>query len=54
MQDGDVLLEFDGETVFGVDDLHRLLTFERASRNVPAKILRAGNVLSIAVKPLPD
>jgi S1-C subfamily serine protease len=51
---GDVLLEFDGETVFGVDDLHRLLTFERASRDVPTKILRAGKVMPVVVRPLPD
>jgi len=54
MHAGDVLLEFDGETVFGVDDLHRLLTFERASRDVPAKILRTGKILAVVVRPLPD
>ena len=54
MQVGDVLLEFDGETVFGVDDLHRLLTFERASKDVEAKILRAGKVSTVTVRPLPD
>jgi len=54
VQAGDVLLKFDGETVFGVDDLHRLLTFERASRDIPIEILRVGKVLPIAVRPLPD
>jgi S1-C subfamily serine protease len=54
LQAGDVLLEFDGETVFGVDDLHRLLTFERASREVSTKVLRVGKVLPLSVRPLPN
>jgi S1-C subfamily serine protease len=54
MQDGDVLLSFDNEPVFGVDDLHRLLTFERASRDIPATILRAGKTVDLIIQPLPD
>ena len=34
VQNGDVLLEFDSEPVFGVDHLHRLLTAERANIDV--------------------
>jgi S1-C subfamily serine protease len=54
LRDGDVLLAFDGEAIFAVDDLHRLLTIERAARDVPVKILRAGNILELAVRPTPD
>src|SRR5215469_4940934 len=34
LQSGDVLLEFAGETVSGVDQLHRLLTADRANTDV--------------------
>ncbi|HEX3485942.1 MAG TPA: trypsin-like peptidase domain-containing protein [Micropepsaceae bacterium] len=54
LQDGDVLLTFDNEPIFGVDDLHRLLTFERASRDIPATILRAGKTVDLIIQPLPD
>jgi S1-C subfamily serine protease len=54
MRDGDILLAFDGEAIFAVDDLHRLLTIERAARDVPVKILRAGTILELAVRPTPD
>jgi S1-C subfamily serine protease len=54
LRDGDVLLAFDGEAIFAVDDLHRLLTIARAARDVPVQVLRAGTVLALTVRPLPD
>jgi serine protease Do len=54
LRDGDVLLAFDGEAIFAVDDLHRLLTIERAGRDVPLKVLRTGKVMDLAVRPIPD
>ena len=54
LRDGDVMLEFDNQKIFAVDDLHRLLTVERASRVLRAKILRAGEVLDREIQPLPD
>ena len=41
---GDVILGFAGEALRGVDDLHRLLTIERAGTEVPIEILRAGRL----------
>ena len=48
---GDVLLEFAGEEVFTVDDLHRLLTAELADRAQPIKVLRSGGFKEFAVAP---
>ena len=54
LRNGDVLLEFAGETISGVDDLHRLLTIERAGRDIPVKFLRAGQVFERTVRPAAD
>ena len=51
---GDVVLEFDGATVSGVDDLHRLLIGDRAGTAVPIRILRAGRPLELSITPEPD
>jgi S1-C subfamily serine protease len=51
---GDVILAFAGETVSGVDDLHRLLTDERAGRACELRLLRAGKGMSLAVCPEAD
>jgi S1-C subfamily serine protease len=53
-QAGDVLLAFDGETVASVDDLHRMLTAERAGRIVEAKVMRMGRVETLIVVPRAD
>jgi S1-C subfamily serine protease len=52
--DGDLLLEFAGEKLAGVDDLHRLLTFERAGRDIAVRLLRAGQILKKSVRPASD
>jgi S1-C subfamily serine protease len=51
---GDVILAFAGETASGVDDLHRLLTAERAGRVCELRVLRAGKVMSLTVRPEAD
>jgi S1-C subfamily serine protease len=48
---GDVLLEFAGEDVATVDDLHRLLTAEIADRSQPIKVLRSGGFKDFSVNP---
>ena len=48
---GDTLLAFGGEPVTGVDDLHRLLTAERAGRDTKLQILRAGELLAPTIRP---
>ena len=51
---GDVVLTVAGETIRGVDDMHRLLTGERANTELPAEILRAGQLLALTVIPEAD
>jgi S1-C subfamily serine protease len=51
---GDVLLSFDGETVASVDDLHRMLTAERAGRTVEAEVMRMGRIETLIVVPRAD
>jgi len=51
---GDVILDFGGELVSGVDDLHRLLIGDRAGRPIPIHILRTGRPLELLVTPEPD
>ena len=48
---GDILLQFAGEEIFTVDDLHRLLTAERADDSQPLKVLRSGGFQSFTVHP---
>jgi S1-C subfamily serine protease len=51
VQRGDVIVDFDGTPVAGVDDLHRALTVERAGRMVPVTLLRRAEKLSLTAVP---
>ncbi len=51
---GDVLLDLAGVPITGVDALHRLLTFVRASQLLELRIMRAGRLLSVTVQPEAD
>jgi S1-C subfamily serine protease len=48
---GDVMLDFDGAAIAGLDHLHRLLTAELAAREVPVRVLRRGKLLELTVRP---
>ena len=54
LQEGDLLLELDGESITGVDRLHRLLTAERAGQEVAVRLLRRGKPHSIRLTPEAD
>jgi S1-C subfamily serine protease len=54
VQKGDVVLEFAGAPVFGVDDLHRLLTAEIAGRETTITVLRAAKIQTLSVTPQLD
>ena len=54
LQAGDLLLAFDGEIVASVDDLHRMLTGERAGRPSEAEVLRQGRIDRVTVTPRAD
>src|SRR5437763_15121283 len=41
---GDIVLRLAGQAITGVDDLHRLLTGERAITELPVEVLRAGKL----------
>ncbi len=51
LQPGDLIVEFAGEPVRSVDDLHRLLTEERIGELIPIKILRRGELRRVLVTP---
>jgi S1-C subfamily serine protease len=54
LRQGDLILEFDSQPVFTVDDLHRLLTNEAAGRDVPVKVLRQAKIETLTVRPDAD
>src|SRR5687768_9651661 len=51
LQDGDVILAFDGQTVSGIDDLHRLLGDERIGMPAAIVVLRRGRRASLTITP---
>jgi S1-C subfamily serine protease len=54
LQKGDVLLDFAGEAVSGVDHLHRLLTADRVDLEIPVRVLRRGKLVELTVCPAAD
>ena len=48
---GDIVIDFDGYPVRGIDDLHKLLTDERIGRNVPVTVIRGVQKLVLTVVP---
>lgn len=49
---GDLMLSLDGQTISSADDLHRLLTAERANRSVSVQVLRSAAMHDISITPL--
>src|SRR5215211_4756242 len=48
---GDLVVEFDGFPIRGIDDLHRLLTDERIGKRVPVTVIRGVQKLTIELVP---
>ena len=48
---GDLIVEFDGDPIRGIDDLHRLLTDERIGKKTPVTIVRGVQKLTFEVVP---
>jgi S1-C subfamily serine protease len=46
---GDVLVGYAGQPVAGIDDLHRLLVEEQVGRAAPLRVIRSGEVLTLAI-----
>jgi S1-C subfamily serine protease len=51
---GDILLTLDDQPVFGVDDLHRLLTSERAGRECSVTYMREAHIGHVRLTPQAD
>jgi S1-C subfamily serine protease len=51
---GDVLLDFDGEALSSLDQLHRLMTHERAGRSIAVRLLRRGRLIDTTIRPEAD
>src|SRR5262245_25492795 len=46
---GAVLVGYAGQPVAGIDDLHRLLVQEQVGRAAPLRVIRRGEVLTLAI-----
>jgi len=51
LRERDVLIRFAGQTITGVDDLHRLLTDERNGRLCEVEVIRGTELLKLYVHP---
>src|ERR1051326_2588477 len=51
LREGDVIVEFEGRPVSGVDDLHRLLTEAQIGKRSPATVIRNSETVSIEIVP---
>jgi len=51
VQDGDVLIDFGGLPIDGLDDLLRLLTADRIGQSMPLRLLRRGEPRRIVIVP---
>jgi S1-C subfamily serine protease len=54
LEQGDVLLDFDGAAIESLDHLHRLLTVDLAQRDVPLRVLRKGKLVELTVRPVTE
>ena len=48
---GDIVIDFDGNPIRGIDDLHKLLTDERIGRHTPVTVIRGVQKLSFVLVP---
>jgi S1-C subfamily serine protease len=49
--EGDIIVGFDGHTIAGIDDLHKLLTEECIGRSTPLEVIRRTEKLKLEVVP---
>ena len=54
VRQGDLILEFAGEPVFSVDDLHRLLTDDAAGKDLDVRLLRQARLETLTLRPDAD
>src|SRR5262249_17539211 len=51
LREGDLIVGFDGKPTGGIDELHRLLTEERAGRSIAMAVVRGSERLTLTVVP---
>jgi S1-C subfamily serine protease len=51
IREGDVVIGLDGNTISGIDDLHRVLSDDRIGRELELQLLRERATLTVAVRP---
>jgi S1-C subfamily serine protease len=51
LEEGDLILGLDGNSVGGIDDLHRVLTEERVGIKIPVRVLRRPEILTLHIVP---
>lgn len=51
LRDGDIIVSFAGETVSGIDELHRLLSADRTGQRLPLLALRGVQLVDVTVIP---
>jgi S1-C subfamily serine protease len=51
VRDGYIVVGFAGQSISGIDDLHRLLTHERVGEPVVIRVLRGGRLLDLTLTP---
>jgi S1-C subfamily serine protease len=51
LREGDLIVGFDGRPTGGIDELHKLLTENRAGRSIPMAVVRGSERLTLLVVP---
>lgn len=51
LREGDVVVEFNGQAIAGIDDLHKQLTGERASVKSVLTVVRHNEKLALEITP---
>jgi S1-C subfamily serine protease len=51
LKEGDTIVEFGGQPITGIDDLHRLLTEEKAGHPLPITVLRGVEKVTLTITP---
>jgi S1-C subfamily serine protease len=51
LREGDMIVEFDGQIITGIDDLHKLLTGTQVGVRSPMVVLRAAEKLRLEIVP---
>jgi S1-C subfamily serine protease len=49
--EGDLVIDFDGQPIRGIDDLHKLLTDERIGKQIPITVIRGVQKLTFGITP---